>query len=92
MHISLTCIDGWIIKIDINKTSVFQVLALTDLGRLDDVFPLLRSVLEMDARNNIKHTYCEDVVSIYVYVGKGTDRGLVLIFISIVTQNTYSVV
>lgn len=39
-----------------------KVLALTDLGRLDDVFPLLRSVLEMDARNNIKHTYCEDVI------------------------------
>lgn len=39
-----------------------KVLALTDLGRFEDVLPLLRSVLEMDGRSNIKHTYCEDVI------------------------------
>lgn len=39
-----------------------KVLALTDLGRLEDVLPLLRSVLEMDTHTNIKHTYCEDVI------------------------------
>lgn len=39
-----------------------KVLALIDLGRMEDVLPLLRAVLEMDGRSNVKHTYCEDVV------------------------------
>lgn len=47
-----------------------KVVALCDLGRIQDALPLLRSVLSYDkpSSNNVisKQTYCRDVVSTFL--------------------------
>lgn len=40
-----------------------KAIALTDLGRPDDVLPILRSVLEIDDPTQKKHTFTEEVLS-----------------------------
>lgn len=35
---------------------------LADLGRVDDLLKILKSVLEIDDPNNVKHTFCKEIV------------------------------
>jgi hypothetical protein len=42
---------------------LFQVAALADLGRPEDAFPILRSVLDVDVPSQKKQTFSEDVVN-----------------------------
>lgn len=36
---------------------------MADVNRADDALPILRSVLEIDGPQEVKHTFCEEVVS-----------------------------
>lgn len=36
--------------------------ALSELGRLDDVVPILRSVLNLEDPTGRKHTFCEEIM------------------------------
>lgn len=41
---------------------LFQAAALADLGRPEDAFPVLRSIIDTDVPSQRKQTFSEDVV------------------------------
>lgn len=41
-----------------------QVAALAQMGRVDDALQILKSVLEIDDPNNIKHTFSKEVIEL----------------------------
>lgn len=41
---------------------LFQVLALANIGRLDETIAILKSMLDKDVPTNVKHTYSKEVI------------------------------
>uniref|UniRef100_A0A1B6DXB7 Pentacotripeptide-repeat region of PRORP domain-containing protein n=1 Tax=Clastoptera arizonana TaxID=38151 RepID=A0A1B6DXB7_9HEMI len=66
-----------------------KVSALTDLNRLDDVLPILRSVLGFDTNSNLKQTFNKDVIEKYkLAVKKLNKKDITLEFERIYEQLT----
>ncbi|XP_050539963.1 pentatricopeptide repeat-containing protein 2, mitochondrial-like [Daktulosphaira vitifoliae] len=69
-----------------------KVVALSDLGRIQDVLPILRSVLSLDQPSDsyniaVKQTFCRDVINIVKNaVEKSDNEGIMMEFNRILSQ------